>query len=183
MTFSRLTAAVLFALAALVATVSPNPAAQGSDEPTPREALVSHLLVLLPPEPSREEPRYTGVCYFLHPQETLHLKVKGEPAIPEGGSLLFVGELGVGVEAGALGSSSIHTGGGWSVAFVIPGDLPQEEQLVVRHTGETAAPACFRLAYQFPPEREPRPEHKGGNDRSPSPLPPMKPRDMTPRPL
>lgn len=182
MTPFRLTA-VLFVLAACAAAVAPNLAAHGSDEPTPREPLVSHLLIMLPPEPSREEQRYTSVCYFLRPQETLHLKVKGEPAIPEGGAILFVGELGVGVEAGALGSSSIHTGGGWSVAFQIPRNLPQEEQLVVRHTGDTAAPACFKLAYEFEPDRAPHPRHKGGNDRSPSPLPSVQPRDPTPRPL
>lgn len=174
-----------FALAALCATATPDLAglAPPADDGCVEAPLTNNLLVMLQSEPSREEPRATGLCYHLRPQETLWMLVKGEPAIPQGGDILIAGVLGPGVEAGLPSNQTVYTGDGWYLLFQIPAGQPQEELLFVRNMGDTSAPACFRLAYQFAPERESRPEHKGGNEPSTRPIPPALPRGDKATPL
>ncbi|MEK7620051.1 MAG: hypothetical protein AAB413_02315 [Patescibacteria group bacterium] len=183
MTNSPLVADLAFTLAALIATVSPQPVAAPTPELAQGEPLNSHLLLLLQPEPSLEEPRTTGVCYNLRPQETLRMLVKGAPAIPQGGDILISGSLGAGVEAGFASNQTVYTGDGWNLLFQIPATAPQEELILIRNIGESEAPACFRLAYQIPPELEPLPEFKGGNEPPTHWIPPAQPNASEPRSL
>lgn len=161
---------VLFALAALIATVSPPLPMSSTVELAQDEQLRRNMLVMIQPELPREQPRFTGVCYDVHPQETLQMLVKGVPAIPQGGDILIVGLLGAGLEVGFPGNPNVFTDDGWSMIFQIPGALPQEELILVRNTSETGAPACFKLAYQFPLEPESEPEQKDGNEPSTRPM-------------